>query len=67
MFEGSGPIPISMEVYEHIIKEMSEYSLKNEEVYNMQISTLKDKLREKDQLICELSQKLNTNTSQTHS
>jgi hypothetical protein len=48
MFEGNCPMPISMEIYEHIIKDMQEHSLKNEEVYHMQISTLKVKLHDKD-------------------
>lgn len=67
MFEHSGSLPISMEIYEHIIKDLQEHSLKNEEVYHMQISTLKDKLKEKDQLIGEMSRRLGSITSQTQS
>lgn len=67
MFEHNGPIPISMEIYEHIIKDLQEHSQKNEEVYHLQISTLKDQLKEKNQLIGEMNRRMGTLTSRTHS
>lgn len=67
MFEQSVSVPISMEIYEHIIKDLQEHSQKNEEVYHLQISTLKEQLKEKNELIGEMSRRMGEITSRTHS
>lgn len=58
-------VPMSVEIYEHMIKEMQEHSIRNEEVYQLQISSLKEKLREKDEMLGSMSRRLNSEL--THS